>query len=158
MQKDSFLICPTSCDLHQGNTSNAFVSNIWFTMDTKTPKPELFQTHPKKPLTNVIKTVMTSSRFHCVFWCSVTDGCLPVNVIRNHDVTCQLTTCLSEENEMHDDYFSNLFVPRKKIVVANLQVVGMPSGKPSDSVPDQQTFHMRCPSILQGDGSCSNTR
>ena len=40
----------------------------------------------------------------------MTDGCLAVNVIGNHDITCELTTRLSNETEMEDDSTSDLFV------------------------------------------------
>ena len=43
----------------------------------------------------------------------MTDGCLAVNVIGNHDITCELTTGLSNENEMQDDSSSRLFVSSK---------------------------------------------
>ena len=42
--------------------------------------------------------------------CSMTDGCLAVNVIGNHEATCELTTGLSNENEMQDAPDSELFV------------------------------------------------
>ena len=66
--------------------------------------------HPNKRLTNVIKTLVTSSKLACMKLCSTTDGCLAVNVIGNHDITCALTTGLSKENEMEDDSASKLFV------------------------------------------------
>ena len=44
----------------------------------------------------------------------MTDGCLAVNVIGNHDIACELTTGLSNENEMQDDSSSHLFVSSKK--------------------------------------------
>ena len=40
----------------------------------------------------------------------MTDGCLAVNVIGNHDITCELTTGLSNKSEMEDVYNSKLFV------------------------------------------------
>ena len=73
-----------------------------------------YKSYPNKRLTNnVIKTVMTSSAFHCTTWCSMTDGCLAVNVIGNHDITCELTTGLSDETEMQDDSTSQLLVSSK---------------------------------------------
>ena len=72
--------------------------------------PDKYSNYPNKKLTNVIKTVMTSSIFHCVTWCSMTDGCLAVNVIGNHGIICELTSGLSIENEMEDDSSSELFV------------------------------------------------
>ena len=73
-----------------------------------------YKGYPNKRLTNnVIKTVMTSSAFQCTTWCSMTDGCLAVNVIGNHDITCELTTGLSDENEMQDYSSSQLLVSSK---------------------------------------------
>ena len=46
-------------------------------------------------------------------WCSMTDGCLAVNVIGNQDITCELTTGLSNDSEMQDDSSSQLFVSSK---------------------------------------------
>ena len=66
--------------------------------------------HPNKRLTNVIKTVVTSSKLACMTLCSKTEGCLAVNVIGNHGITCELTTGLSNQNEMEDDSASKLFV------------------------------------------------
>ena len=40
----------------------------------------------------------------------MTNGCLAVNVIGNHDITCELTTGLSRESELQDVYNSDLFV------------------------------------------------
>ena len=45
--------------------------------------------------------------------CSMTDGCLAVNIIGNHDIICELTTGLSNETEMKDDHNSQLFVLSK---------------------------------------------
>ena len=64
----------------------------------------------KRLVGNVIKTLMTSSISRCVKLCSRTDGCLAVNVIGNHGITCELTTGLSNKTEMQDDYSSELFV------------------------------------------------
>ena len=70
-----------------------------------------FAAYPNKRLTNnVIKTVMTSSRSKCLMLCSRMDGCLAVNVIDDHNITCELTTGLSNENDMEDDSGSELFV------------------------------------------------
>ena len=66
--------------------------------------------HPKKRLTNIMKTVVTSSKVRCMMQCSRTDGCLAVNIIGNHDITCQLTRGPSNETEMEDDSASKLFV------------------------------------------------
>ena len=54
----------------------------------------------------------------------MTDGCLAVNVIGNHDITCELTTGLSNENEMQDDSLAELFVSSKKIVGIFPDVLG----------------------------------
>ena len=67
----------------------------------------------KRLRNSVIKTVMTSSVLHCTTWCSLMDGCLAVNVIGIHDITCELTTGLSNEMEMEDDSSSELFVSSK---------------------------------------------
>ena len=40
----------------------------------------------------------------------MTDCCLAVNVIGNRDITCELTTGLSNETEMEDAQHSELFV------------------------------------------------
>ena len=83
-----------------------------------------YKGYPSKRLTNnVIKTVVTSSAFHCTIWCSMTDGCLAVNVIGNHDITCELTTGLSNENEMQEESSSQLFVSSKKSIDYFLQFV-----------------------------------
>ena len=66
--------------------------------------------HPNKRLNNVIKTVVTSSKLACMTRCSMTEGCLAVNVIGNHVITCELTAGLSNQNEMEDDSGSKLFV------------------------------------------------
>ena len=42
--------------------------------------------------------------------CSMMDVCLAVNVIGSHGIICELTTGLSNENEMEDDLASELFV------------------------------------------------
>ena len=70
-----------------------------------------YKGYPSKRLTtNVLTTVMTSTAFHCTTWCSMTDGCLAVNVIGDQYITCELTTGLSNKNEMEDDSLSQLFV------------------------------------------------
>ena len=53
-----------------------------------------------KRLTNVIKTIVTSSKFDCMTLCSMTDDCLAVNVIGNHGITCELTSGLSNETDI----------------------------------------------------------
>ena len=74
-----------------------------------------YKGYPSKRLrNNVITTVQTSSAFHCTTWCSMTDGCLAVNVIGNHDIACELTTGLSNEDEMQDELSSQLFVASMK--------------------------------------------
>ena len=73
------------------------------------------QRYPDKRLTNVIKIVMTSSKLGCVALCSTTEGCLAVNIIGIYEITCELTTGLSNENEMEDDHNSQLFVLSKLI-------------------------------------------
>ena len=45
--------------------------------------------------------------------CSMTDSCLAVNIIGNHDIICELTTGLSNQTEMNDDHNSQLFVLSK---------------------------------------------
>ena len=71
---------------------------------------EDYENYLGKRLTNVVKTVMTSSRTRCATLCSRTDGCLAVNVIGTNDMTCELTTDLGNENEMEDDHNSELLV------------------------------------------------
>ena len=73
-----------------------------------------YKRYPKKSLTNIIKTVMTLSRLRCMTLCSMTDGCLAVNVIGNHDITCELTSGLSKETEMQDHSSSRVFVLSKQ--------------------------------------------
>ena len=68
-----------------------------------------------KRLANVIKTIVTSSKIDCMTLCSMTDDCLAVNVFGNHDITCQMTRGLSNENEMEDDHNSQLYVLSKLI-------------------------------------------
>ena len=58
-------------------------------------------------------SVKTQSRIQCVTLCSTTDGCYAVNVIRNSDVNCELTTGSSSKTEMVDDPTSNLYVAGK---------------------------------------------
>ena len=73
----------------------------------------MYDGYPGKRLTNVIKTVVTSSKLGCGVQCSMTDGCLAVNIIGNHEIACELTTGLSNENEMEDDSASKLLVASK---------------------------------------------
>ena len=72
--------------------------------------PDEYNSYPKKRLTNVVGTVKVLSPFHCTMWCSLTDGCLAVNVIGNHDITCELKTGLSDVNEIQNDSSSDLCV------------------------------------------------
>ena len=72
--------------------------------------PHEYRSIDCKRLAKVFETVMTSSTFQCVIWCSMTNGCLAVNVIGNHDITCELTTGLSNETEMEYAYNSKLVV------------------------------------------------
>ena len=46
----------------------------------------------------------------------MTDGCLAVNVIGNRNITCELTTGLSNENEMEDDSSSKLLILGRKLL------------------------------------------
>ena len=81
------------------------------------PLSEEYTGYPNKRVTsNVIKTVMTSSRVRCVMICSMTDGCLAVNIIGNHDITCELTTGLSNETEMEYAHNSQVLVLGKKFI------------------------------------------
>ena len=45
-----------------------------------------YENYLGKRLTNVIKSVVTSSRFRCMLLCSRMDGCLAVNVIGSLDI------------------------------------------------------------------------
>ena len=74
-----------------------------------------YQRYPGKRLTSVINTAAASSNLDCEMLCSTTEGCLAVNIISNHEITCELTTGLSNENEMEDDHNSQLFVLSKLI-------------------------------------------
>ena len=88
-----------------------------FTLDLVKNK---YKRYENKMLTNnVIKTVITSSRLRCMMLYSVTDGCLAVNVIGNHDITRELTTGLGNENKMEDYSSSSVFVLSKKFTVTN---------------------------------------
>ena len=78
-----------------------------------------YKRHVNKRLINVVKTVMTSSRVGCMRQCSLTDGCLAVNIIGHHDITCELTTGLGNEAEMQDDSSSQLFILGKVKVLTN---------------------------------------
>ena len=73
----------------------------------------LYNSYPGKRLTNVIKTVMTSSKQESGVRCSMTDGCLAVNIIGNYDIICELKSGFSNENEMKDDSTSELLVASK---------------------------------------------
>ena len=42
-----------------------------------------------------------------------------MNVIGNHDITCQLTTGLGSENKIEDHSSSSIFVLSKKFTVTN---------------------------------------
>ena len=75
-----------------------------------------YSIYPGKRLTNVIKNVNTSSKLECGVQCSMTDGCLAVNVIGNHDITCELTTGLSNQNEMIDANNTEIFVSSRSIL------------------------------------------
>ena len=69
-----------------------------------------YRCYQNKRLANIMKTLTTKSTFHCTTWCSMTDGCLAVNIVGNHDIICELTTGLSNETEMRADSSSELFV------------------------------------------------
>ena len=75
-----------------------------------------FKSYPNKRLTNIFRSVKVLSAVHCTTWCSMTDGCLAVNVIGNHNITCELTTGLSNENEMEDDSSSKLLILGRKLL------------------------------------------
>ena len=40
----------------------------------------------------------------------MTEGCLAVNTIGNHGITCELTTGLSNKDEMEDDPLAEIYV------------------------------------------------
>ena len=86
------------------------LSLYFFFLHSEVPNDKYEGFPSKRLVKNVIKTVMTSSRMGCTRQCSLTDGCLAVNVIGNHDIICELTTGLSNETEMADDQHSQLFV------------------------------------------------
>ena len=72
-----------------------------------------YQSYRKKRLLNVMKTVMTSSILECARLCSATEGCLAVNAIGSHDVTCEMARGLTSETEMQDDSTSDVIVLSK---------------------------------------------
>ena len=86
--------------------------NSHYTIDIlySDPAKDEYKRYPGKRLANFIKTVVTPSKLGCMMLCSTTNGCLAVNIIGNHDITCELTPGLSDENEMQDDHNSQLFV------------------------------------------------
>ena len=101
------------------NSNCNYLSFLFFTLcSTALPHflfvlalfPAEYNTVTDKRLSNVIKTVKTYSTFHCTTWCSMTEGCLAVNVIGNHDINCELTTGLSNEDQMEDADNSELLV------------------------------------------------
>ena len=78
-------------------------------------------------------SVQTLSRIQCVTLCSTTDGCYAVNVIRNSDVNCELTTGLSDQTEMVDNPTSNLYVAGKYSYSQNEMI--------HDSTPNLRETH-----------------
>ena len=77
-----------------------------------------YKGYQKKRLTNnVMKTVMMSSKLECGVCCSQMGGCLAVNIIGNHCIMCELTTGLSNENEMQTDCSSRMFVLTKSEIL-----------------------------------------
>ena len=72
--------------------------------------PDKYKTIHDKRLANVFRSVTALSGMRCVSLCSMTDGCLAVNVISNHDITCELTTGLSNETEMENAHNSQVLV------------------------------------------------
>ena len=80
-------------------------------------KDEYKRYQNRKLTQNVIKTMMTLSEFHCTTWCSMTDGCLAVNVIPNLHVTCELTTGVSSEIEMQINASQRIFVLSKLVML-----------------------------------------
>ena len=51
---------------------------------------------------SVTQTITLPTYVDCTTLCNKTDGCLAVNILQNGDVICQLTTGLSNKNEMID--------------------------------------------------------
>ena len=62
--------------------------------------PDEYNSYPDKGLTNVFRTVNAFSTFQCTTWCSMTDGWMAVNVIGNHDMTCELTMEDAHDSEL----------------------------------------------------------
>ena len=57
-----------------------------------------------------METRVVPSKAECGTQCIRTDGCLAINVIQRNDIICELTSGLSNENEMEDNITSTLFV------------------------------------------------
>ena len=72
-----------------------------------------YQHYTNKRLTTVMYSVKTLSHIQCARLCSNTDGCYAVNVMRNSDVNCELTTGLSDQTEMVEEPTSNLYAAGK---------------------------------------------
>ena len=62
-----------------------------------------YRSYESKRLCNVMKTVMVPSIAECSQLCYETDGCLAINVMQNSDVICELTTGMSNEDEMEEN-------------------------------------------------------
>ena len=94
--------------LHDGlNVAQYFVSQVSFITELT---DDIYNNYANRRLEGVMKSLATSSPLKCTTLCSETDGCLAVNIIGNHDITCELTTGLSNENEFLVDPGSRVFV------------------------------------------------
>ena len=69
-----------------------------------------YSVYHKKYLRSKISTHTTISVSQCLMLCSLTDGCYAANVHGNHDVICELTSGLSNEEEMLDDPTKTVYI------------------------------------------------
>ena len=63
----------------------------------------VYRDYEGKRLRNFIKTTVVSSIAACAQLCYETDGCLAINVMQKNNVMCELTTGLSNENEVEEN-------------------------------------------------------
>ena len=70
----------------------------------------LYRRYEGKRLPNVLNTMVVPSFAKCAELCYDTDGCLAMNAVQNNGVICELTTGLSNKNEMDENATSLLLV------------------------------------------------
>ena len=73
-------------------------------------KSRHFVKHASKRMESVIKVMTSSSLVEYAGWCIVTDGCYAVNFKHQNKSNCELTSGLSEDDEMIDDVNSDLYL------------------------------------------------